>query len=105
MQDTKKADAGSAGKLFGQDYTTPDLVAKVTGSAKYAEDWKAEGMLFAQAAPQPDAARQSHAPRHERGDGDARSQSHSHGGRSRLAHRRVRRSVKTSSPRRRANGR
>ena len=34
-------------KLVGQDYTTPDLVAKVTGKAKYAEDWKAEGMLFA----------------------------------------------------------
>src|SRR5829696_3152792 len=34
-------------KLVGRDYTTPDLVAKVTGKAKYAEDWKAEGMLFA----------------------------------------------------------
>ena len=44
-------------KLVGQNYTTPDLVAKVTGKAKYAEDFRAEGMLFAQAAPQPDAAR------------------------------------------------
>jgi len=34
-------------KLIGQPYTTPDLVAKVTGKAKYAEDFKAEGMLFA----------------------------------------------------------
>ena len=34
-------------KLIGQNYTTPDLVAKVTGSAKYAEDYRAEGMLFA----------------------------------------------------------
>ena len=34
-------------KLFGQNYTTPDLVAKVTGRAKYAEDFKADGMLFA----------------------------------------------------------
>src|SRR5215510_9847391 len=34
-------------KLIGQPYTTPDLVAKVTGQAKYAEDFKAEGMLFA----------------------------------------------------------
>ena len=34
-------------KLFGQNYTTPDLVAKVTGKAKYAEDFRAEGMLFA----------------------------------------------------------
>ena len=28
--------------LIGQNYTTPDLVAKVTGQAKYAEDFKAE---------------------------------------------------------------
>ena len=34
-------------KLFGTNYTTPDLVAKVTGKAKYAEDFKADGMLFA----------------------------------------------------------
>src|SRR5436309_4301854 len=34
-------------KLVGANYTLPDLVAKVTGKAKYAEDWKAEGMLFA----------------------------------------------------------
>ena len=34
-------------KLFGQNYTTPDLVAKVTGKARYAEDFRAEGMLFA----------------------------------------------------------
>jgi CO/xanthine dehydrogenase Mo-binding subunit len=36
-----------ADKLIGQNYTTPDLVAKVTGKAKYAEDFKADGMLFA----------------------------------------------------------
>src|SRR5258705_5716194 len=34
-------------KLIGQNYTPPDLVAKVTGKAKYAEDFRAEGMLFA----------------------------------------------------------
>jgi CO/xanthine dehydrogenase Mo-binding subunit len=34
-------------KLVGQNYTTPDLVAKVTGQARYAEDFRAEGMLFA----------------------------------------------------------
>src|SRR5438477_758778 len=34
-------------KLVGQNYTTPDLVAKVTGAAKYAEDYRADGMLFA----------------------------------------------------------
>src|SRR4249919_1063708 len=33
-------------KLLGHDYTTPDLVAKVTGRAKYAEDYRADGMLF-----------------------------------------------------------
>src|SRR3954453_581195 len=35
-----------AEKLIGQNYTTPDLVAKVTGKAKYAEDYRVEGMLF-----------------------------------------------------------
>jgi xanthine dehydrogenase molybdenum-binding subunit len=34
-------------KLTGQDYTTPDLVAKVTGRARYAEDYRVDGMLFA----------------------------------------------------------
>ena len=34
-------------KLIGQNYVLPDLVAKVTGRAKYAEDFRAEGMLFA----------------------------------------------------------
>ena len=33
-------------KLLGHNYTTPDLVAKVTGRAKYAEDYRADGMLF-----------------------------------------------------------
>ena len=32
--------------LVGTDYTTPDLLAKVTGRARYAEDFRAEGMLF-----------------------------------------------------------
>jgi CO/xanthine dehydrogenase Mo-binding subunit len=34
-------------KLVGLNYTTPDLIAKVTGKAKYAEDYRVEGMLFA----------------------------------------------------------
>jgi CO/xanthine dehydrogenase Mo-binding subunit len=34
-------------KLVGQNYTPPDLEAKVTGRAKYAEDYRVEGMLFA----------------------------------------------------------
>src|SRR3979490_3487190 len=33
-------------KLIGKDYPTGDLVAKVTGKAKYAEDFRADGMLF-----------------------------------------------------------
>ena len=33
-------------KLIGHDYTTTDLHAKVTGRAKYAEDFRAEGMVF-----------------------------------------------------------
>src|SRR5260370_7138189 len=33
-------------KLVGQVYSTPDLVATVPGQARYAEDWRVEGMLF-----------------------------------------------------------
>ncbi len=33
-------------KLIGHNYQTPDIVAKVMGQAKYAEDFQAEGMLF-----------------------------------------------------------
>src|ERR1035441_11001353 len=33
-------------KLIGKNYATPDLLAKVTGRAKYAEDYRADGMLF-----------------------------------------------------------
>jgi xanthine dehydrogenase molybdenum-binding subunit len=32
--------------LIGKDFTPPDLRAKVTGRAKYAEDFRAEGMLY-----------------------------------------------------------
>ena len=37
---------GVGRKLIGKDYETPDLYAKVTGRAKYAEDYHADGMLF-----------------------------------------------------------
>src|ERR1700728_5084143 len=37
---------GAQYKILGSDYTTPDLYAKVTGKSKYAEDFRAEGMLF-----------------------------------------------------------
>ncbi len=35
-----------AERLVGSNYTPPDLVAKVTGRARYAEDFRADGMLF-----------------------------------------------------------
>src|SRR5262245_15992663 len=35
-----------AAKLVGTNYVTPDIVAKVTGRARYAEDFRADGMLF-----------------------------------------------------------
>jgi xanthine dehydrogenase molybdenum-binding subunit len=37
---------GGKHKLIGKDYTTLDLRAKVTGQSKYAEDYRAPGMLF-----------------------------------------------------------
>jgi xanthine dehydrogenase molybdenum-binding subunit len=44
---------GAQYKLIGKDYPTPDLYAKVTGKAKYAEDFRAEGMLFCKLLPSP----------------------------------------------------
>lgn len=54
MPDAKDAQTGKppervygvGKKLIGKDYQTPDLYAKVTGQAKYAEDYHADGMLF-----------------------------------------------------------
>jgi len=40
-------------KLLGHNYQTPDLVAKVTGKAKYAEDYRGEGMVFIKLMPSP----------------------------------------------------
>jgi CO/xanthine dehydrogenase Mo-binding subunit len=34
-------------RLVGQNYATPDLEAKVTGRAKYSEDFRVDGMLYA----------------------------------------------------------
>lgn len=34
-------------KQIGKNFTPPDMVAKVTGAAKYSEDFRAEGMLHA----------------------------------------------------------
>ena len=33
-------------RLLGKNYSTPDLIAKVTGRARYSEDFRADGMLF-----------------------------------------------------------
>ena len=33
-------------KLLGKNFTPPDVMAKVTGEAKYAEDFRADGMVF-----------------------------------------------------------
>jgi CO/xanthine dehydrogenase Mo-binding subunit len=40
-------------KLIGQSIGPQDLVAKITGRAKYAEDFRAEGMLFTKLLPSP----------------------------------------------------
>ena len=40
-------------RLLGHNYVTPDLVAKVTGRAKYAEDFRADGMVFVKLMPSP----------------------------------------------------
>src|SRR5579883_3389817 len=48
-----KMQYGGNHKLIGKDYTTLDLHAKVTGQAKYAEDYRAEGMLFCKLALSP----------------------------------------------------
>ncbi len=36
----------SGQKLVGSNYTTPDLQAKLTGAARFTEDFSAEGMLY-----------------------------------------------------------
>ena len=39
--------------LLGKNFTPPDLHAKVTGAAKYAEDFRADGMVFLRIFPSP----------------------------------------------------
>jgi CO/xanthine dehydrogenase Mo-binding subunit len=34
-------------RIIGRDHPLKDLVPKITGKARYAEDFRAEGMLFA----------------------------------------------------------
>jgi xanthine dehydrogenase molybdenum-binding subunit len=52
-EDQKPRRFGDGYKLIGKDYSTNDMVAKVTGQAKYAEDFRAEGMLFCRLALSP----------------------------------------------------
>jgi CO/xanthine dehydrogenase Mo-binding subunit len=42
----REREYGPQYKLIGKNYVTADLHAKVTGKSKYAEDFRAEGMLF-----------------------------------------------------------
>ena len=39
--------------LIGKNFTPPDIHAKVTGAAKYAEDFRADGMVFLKTFPSP----------------------------------------------------
>src|SRR6476646_2392131 len=47
------AETKKTSKYVGHNYTTPDLVAKVTGKAKYAEDYR---HAVREVAAEPDAA-------------------------------------------------
>ncbi len=70
---------GAGHKLIGKNYQTPDLYAKVTGQAKYAEDYHAEGMLFCKLLLSPlPHARVKHLDA-KPGARDARRESDSHG--------------------------
>jgi xanthine dehydrogenase molybdenum-binding subunit len=40
-------------KLLGKNFTPPDVLAKVTGQAKYAEDFRVDGMVFCRFLPSP----------------------------------------------------
>ena len=40
-------------KLLGKNFTPPDVLAKVTGQAKYAEDFRMDGMVFCRFLPSP----------------------------------------------------
>ncbi len=70
---------GVGRKLIGKDYPTPDLYAKVTGQAKYAEDYHAEGMLFCKLLLSPVPHGRVTASRRARGACDAGCKSNSHG--------------------------
>ncbi len=65
--------------LLGKNFVPPDVHGKVTGKAKYAEDFRAEGMVFCKLLLSPDAARARAQRRHGRGARAARRARHSDG--------------------------
>ena len=89
--------------LVGHNYTTPDLVAKVTGKAKYAEDYRVEGMLFAKLLLSPMPHARVVADRHARRRGDARREGDPHRRRPAGRSSRAPTSAKASSPARSAS--
>ena len=68
-----------AERLVGSNYITPDIVAKVTGRARYAEDFRADGMLFCKllCSERPHARVRQH--RHQPRARAARRARHHHG--------------------------
>ncbi len=65
--------------LLGKNFVPPDVHGKVTGKAKYAEDFRAEGMVFCKLLLSPDAACARPQHRHGRGARAARRARDSHG--------------------------
>ena len=47
MPRQEKRGLAMAYSLIGKDFTPPDVHGKVTGKAKYAEDFNVDGMLYA----------------------------------------------------------
>src|SRR5215831_8116749 len=48
-----RSDIHMSYKLLGKNFTPPDVLAKVTGQAKYAEDFRVDGMVFCRFLPSP----------------------------------------------------
>ncbi len=58
--------------LLGKNFTPPDVEAKVTGKAKYAEDFRADGMVFCRLLTSPMPHARVTQPRYQRGARHAR---------------------------------
>src|SRR5215831_2052766 len=48
-----RSDIHMSYKLLGKNFTPHDVLAKVTGQAKYAEDFRIDGMVFCRFLPSP----------------------------------------------------